>query len=350
MERHPTTIPQPGIWRAQSPFDFLTPREAEVLGDIIDGRSADDISRESGVAISTVRSQIKSILQKLGVGSQIAAVALARRSHWNPRGHAWGDGFGQDAGGGSNGRSSARPQAQPLTSHAVVRPINPNSKRVLLIDAETRPTADVNCSKWILEEIHHRGLRVKAITVTASTTDPNVPCSHEDVVLLLLDRATTLPPRGGEADPWQRWEQLTAHLAQQGALVVLVAAETPLAAIALCLKAGARGFIAVNEAEDLLDVIVSAGAKFDAACVNQPPLTASPAIAQQLERLTRLTIDQFRVLFQMVKGYPTSRIAAELRRPVATIEALIDSIMRTLDVETELAAVALANGSAGLGV
>jgi DNA-binding CsgD family transcriptional regulator len=34
------------------------------------------------VSISTVRSQIKSILQKLGVNSQLAAVAMARQAGW----------------------------------------------------------------------------------------------------------------------------------------------------------------------------------------------------------------------------------------------------------------------------
>jgi len=67
-----------------SPFEFLTPREREVLGEIIRGRSAEVIANESWVAVSTVRSQIKAILQKLGVSSQVAAVAYAREAGWSP--------------------------------------------------------------------------------------------------------------------------------------------------------------------------------------------------------------------------------------------------------------------------
>jgi len=67
-----------------SPFDFLTPREKEVLGEIIKGRSAEGIANNSWVAVSTVRSQIKAILQKLGVNSQVAAVARAREIGWSP--------------------------------------------------------------------------------------------------------------------------------------------------------------------------------------------------------------------------------------------------------------------------
>jgi DNA-binding NarL/FixJ family response regulator len=36
------------------------------------------------VSLSTVRSQIRSILSKLGVRSQLAAVAMAVRADWEP--------------------------------------------------------------------------------------------------------------------------------------------------------------------------------------------------------------------------------------------------------------------------
>jgi two-component system nitrate/nitrite response regulator NarL len=67
------------------PFAVLTPREQSVLADLMEGRTADVIAKNGWVAVSTVRSQIKSILQKLGVNSQLAAVALARRANWVPK-------------------------------------------------------------------------------------------------------------------------------------------------------------------------------------------------------------------------------------------------------------------------
>jgi hypothetical protein len=48
----------------------------------MEGRTADVIAKSGCVALSTVRSQIKSILQKLGVNSQLAAVGLARQTGW----------------------------------------------------------------------------------------------------------------------------------------------------------------------------------------------------------------------------------------------------------------------------
>jgi two-component system, NarL family, nitrate/nitrite response regulator NarL len=54
----------------------LTEREDEILELLATGVQVRDIAERSGVAEATVRSQVKSILRKLGVGSQIAAVAI----------------------------------------------------------------------------------------------------------------------------------------------------------------------------------------------------------------------------------------------------------------------------------
>ncbi|HZU73366.1 MAG TPA: response regulator transcription factor [Acidimicrobiales bacterium] len=63
-------------------FDSLTPKEQEVLGQLIDGLTASEIAEARSVAVATVRSNIRGILEKLGVNSQLAAVALARRTGW----------------------------------------------------------------------------------------------------------------------------------------------------------------------------------------------------------------------------------------------------------------------------
>lgn len=69
-----------------SPLDLsaiLTEREQVVLAELMEGHNAEEIARAGYVSISTVRSQIKAILQKLGVNSQLAAVAIARRAGWS---------------------------------------------------------------------------------------------------------------------------------------------------------------------------------------------------------------------------------------------------------------------------
>lgn len=67
---------------ALSPFEELTQREREVLALLIDGLSAEEIADTRYVALTTVRSQIRSVLRKLGVRSQLAAVARANRVGW----------------------------------------------------------------------------------------------------------------------------------------------------------------------------------------------------------------------------------------------------------------------------
>jgi DNA-binding NarL/FixJ family response regulator len=57
----------------------LTPREREVVSRIVAGRRPAVIAKEFVVSVATVRSQIRSILAKLEVGSQLEVAALVRR-------------------------------------------------------------------------------------------------------------------------------------------------------------------------------------------------------------------------------------------------------------------------------
>lgn len=65
-------------------FRELTARETEVLGELMQGKAADTIAEESVVSVATIRTQIRSILSKLGVNSQLAAVARAQQAMWEP--------------------------------------------------------------------------------------------------------------------------------------------------------------------------------------------------------------------------------------------------------------------------
>jgi DNA-binding NarL/FixJ family response regulator len=56
----------------------LSPRERDVLSDLAEGRSVSEIAADRGVAVLTVRTQVKAILRKLDVTSQLAAVAYYR--------------------------------------------------------------------------------------------------------------------------------------------------------------------------------------------------------------------------------------------------------------------------------
>jgi two-component system nitrate/nitrite response regulator NarL len=63
-------------------LDQLTLREREVLGHLMRGRAVRQIAELSAVSEATVRTQVKSILAKLEVSSQLAAVGLAHEIGW----------------------------------------------------------------------------------------------------------------------------------------------------------------------------------------------------------------------------------------------------------------------------
>lgn len=66
------------------PFEALSPREQEVLGELVRGRTVDEIATADVVSVATVRTQVRAILHKLDVGSQLVAVAEARAAGWIP--------------------------------------------------------------------------------------------------------------------------------------------------------------------------------------------------------------------------------------------------------------------------
>lgn len=55
---------------------FLTPREREVLARIVAGETTDQMAEAMGVARSTARTHVQSVLQKLGVHSRLQAATI----------------------------------------------------------------------------------------------------------------------------------------------------------------------------------------------------------------------------------------------------------------------------------
>ena len=67
---------------AREPFERLTAREQQVLRELGNGRTVGSIAAEWFVSEATVRTQVRGVLMKLGVTSQLEAVALALRAGW----------------------------------------------------------------------------------------------------------------------------------------------------------------------------------------------------------------------------------------------------------------------------
>lgn len=76
-QRHETQV-------IRARLESLTHRESEVLAHLMDGRAVREIARLGVVSEATVRTQVKSILSKLEVSSQLAAVGVAHHVGWTP--------------------------------------------------------------------------------------------------------------------------------------------------------------------------------------------------------------------------------------------------------------------------
>ncbi len=63
-------------------FTVLTDREQGTLQALGEGRSVHEIANDWVVSEATVRTHVRGVLVKLGVASQLAAVAEARRNGW----------------------------------------------------------------------------------------------------------------------------------------------------------------------------------------------------------------------------------------------------------------------------
>jgi len=72
----PALLRAPPVARAGSD---LTPREAEVLAELAEGRSNKEIARALGISERTAKFHVESILAKLGADGRAEAIVLAAR-------------------------------------------------------------------------------------------------------------------------------------------------------------------------------------------------------------------------------------------------------------------------------
>ena len=81
---HVWTTERSAVAHLQARLELLTVREREVLAHLMLGHTVREIARAGVVSEATVRTQVKSILAKLDVSSQLAAVGLAHKVGWRP--------------------------------------------------------------------------------------------------------------------------------------------------------------------------------------------------------------------------------------------------------------------------
>jgi len=174
--------------------------------------------------------------------------------------------------------------------------------------------------------------------------------TREEVVVLALGPEPVAQSRlEGAITPWETWGHLVRELVRSGTTVLAVRAGGSVAAVAMCVREGAIGLLDLGEFAEQLEKINVNLAIGRLAAENGarelPRGWSRGALPSPYNKLVGLTSSEHRVLYQMMRGASASEIAEALIVSLATVRSHIRSILRKLEVSSQLAAVALANGS-----
>jgi DNA-binding CsgD family transcriptional regulator len=186
------------------------------------------------------------------------------------------------------------------------------------------------------------GFTTHAIPLPSGDTPPvtieGVPI---DLVVLLVGSEPTGQPTPWMSSTWCLPAQLARSYGVAGIDVIAVSVGAGVGALTNCIVNGATVLFDFNELPAHL-VSRSQRAPADGRGSWEPLVHRVPP---QLDALMRLTSSERRVLFYLTTGTSPADIALELVVSLATVRSHIRSILRKLGVRSQLAAVALANGS-----
>ncbi|HMK62749.1 MAG TPA: LuxR C-terminal-related transcriptional regulator, partial [Acidimicrobiales bacterium] len=152
-----------------------------------------------------------------------------------------------------------------------------------------------------------------------------------------------------ERKPWEQPAQLVRTLRDAGIPVVAVGMGATAAAIAACIEQGATGLLdpvaLPRELALFSDLALQAGHGNGHSKGDLLSAEARRSLPAPYAALIDLTPSERRVLRQMMEGRAAADIAESLVVSLPTVRSHIRSILRKLNVNSQLAAVAIANGA-----
>ena len=162
-----------------------------------------------------------------------------------------------------------------------------------------------------------------------------------DLVVLLVGAEPTDKPSPWSSSTWSVPAQLAGAYQVAGIDVLAVSAGAGAGALATCIQKGASVLFGLNDLPAELERrsrTVKAEGRSSCSRVMD-------GLSPPLDALMRLTSSERRVLFYLTTGMSPRDIALDLVVSLTTVRSHIRSTLRKLGVRSQLAAVALANGS-----
>lgn len=189
------------------------------------------------------------------------------------------------------------------------------------------------------------GFKARAL---ALGTDDDLVTDIDGVGLDLVVLVVGAEPTGGRSSwstsTWCVPAQLTGLYSPMGIDVLVVSSGATAGALAGCIDQGASVLFDLNELADELLALSQA----DGCSRRWTPNKSRHEPHSPLRALLKLTSSERRVLYYLTTGLAAQDIADDLVVSLATVRSHIRSILRKLEVRSQLAAVAVANSCGGV--
>jgi len=160
-----------------------------------------------------------------------------------------------------------------------------------------------------------------------------------DLVVLVVGAEPTDGRASWATSTWCVPARLTSVYRSMGVDVLAVSSGATAGAMVGCIEQGAAVLFDINA----LSGALLSRSRLGEAGPPWPPVGRAAELSAPLRSLLRLTSSERRVLFYLTSGLAAQEIAEELVVSLATVRSHIRSILRKLDVRSQLAAVAVAN-------
>jgi DNA-binding CsgD family transcriptional regulator len=249
----------------------------------------------------------------------------------------------------SDAPASARPGASWAEGFAPLVADPP--LRILVADAMAASTRTPGVTASAVAAVLSR-MGVETRSATPAGPDEllsRVKAAAPHYVMLVLHTGAQQHCAASAADAWERPALLTRAYHQAGVPVIALSIGGSAAALAACVGNGALAVFDIEQLPAELAHIAgvqqgNGGGNGRGRDGHGQGEAGHRRLPPTFEKLTHLTPTERRVLYHLTEGLPASEIARRMIVSLSTVRAHIRSILRKLDVGSQLAAVAIANG------